>query len=231
MTALVFSLSAISVFPQSSNGVLREVWLNITGANVADLTNNAAFPDSPSSQDILTNGFETPINVADHYGQRLRALLVPPLTGNYYFVIASDDASQLFLSTNASPSGKSLIARVDMWTPSRNYHVEAGQKSAAVALVAGQQYYIEALMKEHEGGDNLDVAWQKPGGSDPADGAPPIANTNLVIYGLFAPTFSIQPTNMTVTEGGSATFFVQLSNPFGASFQWLRNGTNIPGAT
>ncbi|MGA2852865.1 MAG: lamin tail domain-containing protein [Verrucomicrobiota bacterium] len=36
---------------------------------------------------------------------------------------------------------------------------------------------------------------------------------------------------MTVTEGGSATFFVQLSNPFGASFQWLRNGTNIPGAT
>ena len=66
LTALVFSLFAISVFSQSSNGVLHEVWLNITGANVADLTNNSAFPSNPSFVDILTNGFESPINVYDH---------------------------------------------------------------------------------------------------------------------------------------------------------------------
>ena len=33
---------------------------------------------------------------------------------------------------------------------------------AAIPLVAGQQYYLEALMKEQTGGDNLAVAWQKP---------------------------------------------------------------------
>jgi hypothetical protein len=231
LAALVLSVLAVPAFSQSSNGVLREIWFNITGSNVADLTNNAAFPSNPSSADVLTNGFETPINAYDHYGQRLRALLVPPLTGDYYFVIASDDASQLFISTNAAPAGKSLIARVDVWTPSREYHHEVAQKSAAIPLVAGQQYYLEALMKEGEGGDNLDVAWQKPGDADPADGAPPIAGTNLMIYGLFPPAFSIQPANVTATEGGTAVFTVQLSNPFGASYQWLRNGTNLPGAT
>ena len=231
LTALVFSLFAISAFPQSSNGVLREVWLNIAGVNVADLTNAAAFPNSPSSQEILTNGFEAPINVADYYGQRLRALLVPPLTGDYYFFIASDDASQLFISTDTSPAGKTLVAREDLWTASRAYHHDSAQKSAAIPLVAGQQYYLEALMKEGGGGDNLAVAWQKPGDAEPADGSAPIPNANLVIYGLFLPTFLVQPSNMTVMEGNSATFFVQLSNPFGVSYQWLRNGTNIPGAT
>ncbi|MFO1512378.1 MAG: lamin tail domain-containing protein [Verrucomicrobiota bacterium] len=214
-----------------SNGVLREVWLNLTGPAVADLTNSAAFPSNPSFAEILTNGFEGPVNVDEHYGQRLRALVIPPVTGNYYFVIASDDGSQLFLSPNDSPSGRQLIAQVNSWTPSRAYHVEAGQKSAAIPLVAGQQYYLEALMKEHEGGDNLAVAWQKPGDADPADNSAPIPTSNLVVYGLGPPVFSVQPTNVTVVEGGSAAFAVQLTSMLGASFQWLRNGTNIPGAT
>ncbi len=39
----------------------------------------------------------------------------------------------------------------------------AEQKSAAITLVAGQKYYIEALQKEEGGGDNLAVGWAKPG--------------------------------------------------------------------
>ncbi len=215
---------------QSSNGVMREVWFNITGTAVADLTNNAAFPNNATFKDILTDGFETPSDVYDYYGERLRALLVPPVSGTYYFVISSDDNSQLFLSTNDSPVGRSLIARVNNWTSSRNYHVEAGQKSAAISLVAGQRYYIEALMKEGGGGDNLAVTWQKPGESDPADYSPPIPAANLVVYGLATPVFSAQPSNLTVAEGSNATFTVQLVETLAASYQWLRNGTNIPGA-
>lgn len=220
-----------SASAQTSNGVLREIWFNIGGTAVADLTNNAAYPASPSAQEILSNGFETPTDVYDYFGYRLRALLIPPVTGTYYFLIASDDNSQLFLSTNASPSGRKLIARVDNWTPSRSYHVESGQKSAAVSLVAGQQYYLEALMKEHEGGDNLAVTWQKPGETDPADNAPPIPITNLVVYGLTPPVFSVQPTNVSAVEGSSVTFSAQLASTVGPTYQWLRNGTNLPGAT
>lgn len=169
---------AVSASAQS-NCVLREVWFNIGGSAVADLTNSAAFPNSPSFDGVLTNGFESPTDVYDDYGQRLRALLIPPTTGNYVFLIASDDGAQIYLSTNETPAGKRLIAHVDGWTPSRNYHLEAGQKSAAVSLTAGQRYYIEALMKEGGGGDNLAVAWQKPGDAEPADGSAPIPNGNL----------------------------------------------------
>lgn len=60
---------------QSTNGVLREIWFNLAGNAVADLTNNAAFPNSPGLKDVLTNGFESPTDAYDNYGQRVRALL------------------------------------------------------------------------------------------------------------------------------------------------------------
>jgi len=222
---------SVSIHAQSSNGVMREAWFNINGNLVSDLTNNPAFPNSPSLKDILTNGFETSTDAYDNYGQRVRGLLIPPITGAYFFFIASDDGGQLFLSTNASPLGRAPIARVDGWTPSRAYLQQANQKSAAISLVAGQPYYIEALMKEGAGGDNLAVTWQRPGDAQLSEGAPPIPVTNLLVYGLAPPVFSMQPTNFTATEGGIATFGVQLTENLGASYQWLRNGTNIPGAT
>lgn len=214
-----------------SNGVLREVWLNLTGTAVADLTNSSSFPNNPSFDGVLTNGFESPTNVYDNYGQRLRALLLPRITGTYYFLIASDDNSQFFLSTNDTPGGKRLIARVDGWTDPRLYHNQPVQKSAAVSLAAGQRYYLEALMKEGGGGDNLAVTWQKPGDAEPADGSAPIPNTNLLAYGLGPPVFTVHPRNASVVENGTTNFSAQLSRSLGASLQWVRNGTNIPGAT
>ena len=230
LSLLAYLCVAVSA-PAQSNGVMREVWLNLSGSAVADLTNSSAFPSIPSFDGVLTNGFESPTNVYDNYGQRLRALLIPPTTGNYIFLIASDDASQLFLSTNDTPAGKRLIAHVDGWTSPRFYHVEAGQKSVAVSLTAGQRYYLEALMKEGGGNDNLAVAWQKPGDAEPADGSAPIPNTNLVAYGLGRPVFALHPRNASMVENGATNFSVQLSRSLGASLQWVRNGMNIPGAT
>lgn len=219
-----------------SNGVLREVYQNIGGTTIPDLTNNPAFPNNPSFDEILTNGFEAPVNVADNYGQRLRALLIPPVTGNYVFYIASDDASELWLSSDDTPAQRVLIARVATWTDSRVYQESrdnnaAVQKSAPQALVAGRSYYIEALMKEGGGGDNLAVTWQRPGDSPPANGAPPIPNQYLRPYGLGPPIITVQPTNVAVVEGGVATFSVQLARNLGATFQWFRNGVTIAGAT
>ena len=234
---LFFSLCLLPCFhllPSAraqSNGVLREVWLEIDGSAIADLTNNAAFPAAPSLDEVIATGFEAPTDVHEYYGQRLRALLIPPTTGSYYFLIASDDNSQLFLSTNDSPAGRRLIARVDGWTNPRKYHDSTTQKSAGIQLAAGQRYYIEALMKEGWGGDNLAVTWQKPGEADPADDDPPIPNANLVPYGIGPPVFSTHPQNASVLEGGGTNFFVQLDRSAGVSFQWVRNGTNIPGAT
>ncbi len=75
------------------------------------------------------------------------------MNGSYLFYIASDDQGELYLSTDDNPANKQRIARVATWTSSRVYQESrdgnaAVQKSAPIELVAGRQYYMEALMKE-----------------------------------------------------------------------------------
>lgn len=211
-----------------SNGVLREVFKDLPGGTVFDLTNSAKFiSNTPDEENILTSLFEAPTDVLENYGQRLRALIKAPVSGNYTFWIASDDASDLYLSTDASPASKTRIAYVAAWTASRNWTAEANQQSGPRALVAGQTYYIEALMKEGGGGDNLAVRWLRPDAVDEA----PINLTNCTPYGLTAPVITTQPSSQNVIEGGAATFSVTLSRSLGARYQWHSNGVRVLNAT
>ena len=159
-----------------SNGILREVYLGIAGSAVSDLTNSVTFPNQPSSREIRSS-FESPTNIADNYGQRFTAWITPPATGNYVFWIAGDDGSALYLGTNHLESSKRLVAHVPGWTSPRQWTKYAQQQSAAISLVAGERYFIEALMKEQSGGDNLCVRWQLPD----AVIEEPITNTRLQV--------------------------------------------------
>jgi len=225
MAIICFAVVAPQLLAQS-NGVLREVYLNIPGGTIADLTNNAAFPASPSLETIEPI-FEAPTGFAENYGTRMRALLLPPTNGNYVFWISGDDNCALYLSTTESPAQRVAIATVNGWTGVREWTKEPNQQSSPIALLAGQRYYIEALQKEGSGGDNLAVRWQLPGGVIEE----PIPNNRLLVYGLEPPVITQQPQNFTAAEGGNATFIVRLARNLGAMFQWLRDGTNIPGAT
>ncbi len=93
----------------------------------------------------------------------MRGYITAPATGNFTFWIASDDASQLWLSTDSSPANKAQIGYVTDWTGSREWNKYASQESAPIALVAGQNYYVEALHKQGPGGENLAVGWARPG--------------------------------------------------------------------
>ncbi len=147
-----------------TNGILREVYTNITGTAVSALTNDPSFPNHPSLREIRTS-FEAPAvanGAPDNYGQRFMGWITPPTSGNYVFWIASDDNSVLYLSTNELPVNKQAIASVPDYTSSRQWTKFASQKSATNVLIGGRRYYIEALMKEGTGGDNLAVRWQLP---------------------------------------------------------------------
>src|SRR5256885_3081768 len=209
-----------------SNGVLREVYFNIGGNAISGLTSNPSFPGSPGLETIQPT-FEAPSEFNDNYGQRMRALLLPPTNGDYVFLIASDDNGALYLSTDDQPGHKVQIATVNTWTSSREWTKEPNQQSAPITLQAGQRYYIEALQKEGGGGDNLAVGWQLPDTTLDR----PIPNNRLLIVGLGPPVITQQPANVTVFEAGNASFSVALSHMIGATFQWLRNGTNVPNAT
>src|SRR5207248_997544 len=100
----------------AAGNITRDFWTNIAGTNVAGVPVNIT-PTSTSQLSI----FEGPSNVADNYGSRIRGYICPPSTGNYTFWIASDDNSELWLSSNEQPANKVRIAYVPGWTASRQW--------------------------------------------------------------------------------------------------------------
>jgi glucose/arabinose dehydrogenase len=180
-----------------TNGLLREVYTGISGGAISNLTNSADFPAHASSREILAS-FEAPSNVGDNYGQRLSGWITPPTNGNYVFWIAGDDNCLLSLSTNSSPSNKVSIASVPGWTNPREWNKYSAQMSAPISLLAGQRYYIEVLMKEGGGGDNLAVRWRLPNGviEEPIPGP----RLSVVRVG--------KPDSVTLRRGGKVRFQV-----------------------
>jgi len=151
-----------------------ETWNDIGGGTVANLTQHPNFPLFPSETNELTS-FETPANRADNYGSRMCGYIHPPLDGDYIFWIASDDEGELWLSTDAGRKNIRRIAEVRAAKGVREWEKDGGQKSAAIALKAGQKYYLEALQKDAGGPDHLAVGWQLPNGTQER----PIPGTRL----------------------------------------------------
>ncbi len=165
---------ASQLYPSERGGVLAERWDNVPGTRVADLTSLPSYPNTPSSAEFLT-AFEARANVGDNYGQRLRAVVTPPATGNYTFAIAADDTAELYLSNSADPAGKRLVASVPAFTNPREWAKYPQQRSSPIFLVAGQTYYVEALHKQGLQGNHLAVGWTLPNGTFEG----PIAGANL----------------------------------------------------
>jgi hypothetical protein len=211
-----------------SRGLLREVYTDVPGYQLEDLLASEKFPDFPDSTNLVQE-FEAPTDVLDYYGQRLRGYVVAPLTGSYVFWIASDDQSVLYLSSDESPAAKVDIASVPGWTTSREWGKYPSQESGAIYLEAGRLYYVEALMKEGRGGDNLAVRWRLPSGTIEE----PIPEPRLVPWGtVFGPPVIVsQPSDLQVVEGQPATFTVRASNPDPIQYQWRRTGRVIPEGT
>ena len=134
-----------------------------------DLVTSSKFPDSPDFEESVsyiewpqTGDINTKPegNVEDNYGVQMIGFLHPPATGDYQFAIASDDNSQLWLSTDESPSNRVLIAKETGWQPIRAYQAVGDEATSEfISLEAGKAYYIEILNKEGGGGDNVAVAW------------------------------------------------------------------------
>ena len=145
----------------TTGSIQYEYWMGIGGGAVWNLTSHPDFPGNPHGTSSLTM-FEAPTNWADYYGARISGYVHPPQTGNYRFWICSDDNSELWLSSDENPANATRIAFEDSWADSRTWQ-NGNQRSAYISLQAGRKYYIEALMAEGWGGDNLAVTWSGPG--------------------------------------------------------------------
>ncbi len=236
------SLSYQAPPPPPTFGVYRQLWSNLSSAvgNTLDaLTNTANNPNWPNNPDpaftrVYTN-FETDVNTGmNYYGQRLRAFVVPPTNGNYVFWISSDDTSELFVSTDETPLNKVANCWVTTWTDSRNWTKEPNQQGLPVNLQAGRRYYVEAIMQQGNGGDNLAVRWQLPNGTfeEPLP-ASSVAGTHMVPFtGVDSqPGIYQQTTNVTVVEGLNALFSVLCTNQSSVNYRWSLNGAALSGSS
>lgn len=162
-TGLLFytcQLLLINTIQAQLGSINMDTWTNISGTNISSIPVNSA----PNSSSFLTQ-FEAPKDIANNFGRRIRGYVNPTVSGNYIFWIASNNDSELWLSTTSSSQNKVKIASVPDWTNYRQWTKYASQKSATKYLVAGQKYYIEALHKEGTLGDHVSVGWQLPNGT------------------------------------------------------------------
>lgn len=144
--------------------ITHELFSGFSGSGLSKLAAAPAFPIAPVGVAQRTS-FESPLNAGGNFGSRMRGYIVAPQTGNYTFWISSCGESQLYLSTDANPVNRSVIAWVTNCTGVRVWTTETNQQSAPVALVAGQRYYIEADHAAGSSGGNLAVGWQLPDAS------------------------------------------------------------------
>lgn len=234
------SLSGSSVTSGGPNcGIYREMWtgLDFSGGNsIANFTNSPTFPNRPNaSYTRVYSAFETEVNTGiNNYGQRMRAYILPPADGDYTFWIASDDASQLFLSADEFPQNRVMIASVNNWTASRVWNSEANQQSAVITLKAGRRYYIEALMQQGGGGDDLAVRWLLPDGTyeEPIPATSTTGPRLLPVDGTVTkPSIFSQTTALTVVEGATARLSLLATNASPLTYQWWLDGVRLAGFT
>ncbi len=229
-----------------SPGFLKfEYWANINTApgTVADLTSDPRYiantPDAVYYMSAFDSRTVFPDDSHDYYGDRETGFIVPTESADYYLFIRSDDASELWFSTDANPANLTLAAQE---TGCCNAFQEPGaaQTGGPFTLVAGQRYAVMALHKEGTGGDYCQVAWRKSTDSTPAGSLTPIPGTYIGTYAnpdAASISITTQPASVATSENKTATFsVVATGSPAPIDYQWQRQNpgsstfADIPGA-
>jgi len=208
-TIVAASKVSAYAFVTLREGVMKfSAWFGISGTPVQNLLDDPRYPATPdkvgaafgfNSRDVFGNDSN------DNYGATLEGVLTPTESGSYRFFVYSDDASQLFLSTDDKEANLVQIAEE---TGCCNFFTEpdSPRTSEPVALTAGKKYFIRLIYKEGGGGDYGQVAWRKEGDKTPASALKPIPGKFFTSEAVASPAGFIQsvtPTPKTVQAGNN----------------------------
>ncbi|HTL59428.1 MAG TPA: PA14 domain-containing protein [Candidatus Limnocylindrales bacterium] len=255
--------------PMETPGFLKlECWFSplrnpsLTGTAVGILQSDPNYPNTPDMVSYVS-GMDTrpvfPDNTHDEYGLKLSGWITPSVTDDYYFYLRSDDASQLYISQDATEINGLLVAE----EPSccLPFQEPGNQETTyPIHMVAGQKYALYILLKEGGGDDFVQVAMQSATGTTPAASLAPLASTMLSSMPdsagaslnitqqpangstaeNVAVSFSVAATGTSsygqYTAGGSGTSTAGLAailgtkNSVAVFYQWFTNGVEVRGA-
>jgi PA14 domain len=243
-----------------TNILKRELWPAWTRFQVTtNINTNTGNATIVSTNITFPTGWDIEDNTAN-YGARYTGLVIPAATGLYDFYVASDDDTDLYISTNFSPTNKYMIAQELGWSPRLSWITIGGggsvsaQKCSAtftnglgatphaggISLVAGTRYHLEAIQGQLQGFGRLAVT-MVPHLSPPLDGDPTVLTNSdgsgiaIIAVSITTPSvlnFTTSPTNKTVYPGITAWFRAQVqhNSQIPPTFQWQR-GTVSGGVT
>ena len=159
------TVNKFSTFPRTIGGVGSEdentvaarvphalnvhVWRMQCGSNVTYFKKSLFFPKYPDEEKFI-NDFQIEDDSVE-YGQKIFGYLHPQSNGLFRFAIASDDSSELWISTDENPNNKLLVARVFTknavaWTRKDQLDKYSEQRSKEpLHLQANKKYYVEVL--------------------------------------------------------------------------------------
>jgi len=141
--------------------LLEEIWMEIDGDQVENLLSHGDYKNGkPDSSSYLTKS-ESPRNIGDRFGRRIRANITAPSDGEYTFWLFSDDASTLRI---AQPKRQNFRTILEVKSHTA-YSWSQATQSRGVFLKAGESYPIELIHKEGSGDDFCAFGWTLPDGN------------------------------------------------------------------
>jgi hypothetical protein len=169
--------ATIGVLPGvfKTNGLKIEMFTGAASRTVVEVGNIG-----PATWVGVEPNCDDPGGYGNYYATRVSGWFIPPTTDKYTFYVATDDDSDLFLSTDNTIGNKRLIAQettwmnIDQWLAGGGGNGSWSQNNSdtwadangnspwngGIQLNAGQAYYIENVHYQGTGGDCFSVTYQ-----------------------------------------------------------------------
>uniref|UniRef100_A0A4W3JYF1 Beta-1,4-N-acetylgalactosaminyltransferase n=1 Tax=Callorhinchus milii TaxID=7868 RepID=A0A4W3JYF1_CALMI len=154
-----------SRFMGQANLHIFEDWC---GSSIDQLRKNIHFPLFPHTRTVVKKLAVAPSWT--NYGLRIFGYIHPYADSEFQFVVASDDNSEFWLSTDDTPSNVMLLAVSPSINKTLVTHTFTAVTSftssclslfAACRLLSHRKYYFELLHKQNDQGtDHVEVAWR-----------------------------------------------------------------------
>ena len=233
MLMMVLCLGLVPLVSAGDGQVLYKEWVGLSGINnnVDTLKDHADYPGNPTDSMFMAS-IDVPDKAGvDNWGAEITGYIIPPASGDYTFITASDDDNELWLSTSGDPADGVMVANIEGWGGYYEWNKHASSTSAPIKLYANRKYHVMLRFSDGTGGGHMSAAWTGPAGSG-LETAPPANGTggNYIIGANSAHVTTVAPGIHIATNPSPVDGATEMSYEDDAILSWSAPVNSPPSA-